>query len=307
METAIQAIGRRRWDIISTLWRSYLPDDLEELPAAYKPLSTDELLLETMNGVGAGGEFEDIADAPKFRTMIFEAARFAVERCLYFTSTAEKLAAAGAPTAAVTVAYLCMMFGSRGMQSLLGIHYCFYQNWTWLIDIWPGASETSSQGKPKDWTPRTFALKHAFRIGHELHWKIFIRIRSITTRLPLHDDPAGVLRRLRDHGSFSARRNAIHYNDAWPYADLYRLLNEIGPGVLPSGFAITEQDVDHDLKLAQMIAFCAAHMMLDVLSPLPKFKGYCTQLRGLLSAERHPLLNSGALAHIVANLGKAFL
>jgi hypothetical protein len=143
---------------------------------------------------------------------------------------------------------------------------------------------------------RLSALTHRQRIGHELHWKLFIRLRSVTTRLPLAGDAMGVLRRLRDHGSFSGHRNAIQYTDHWPYSDLYELLNEAELGLLPGGWDVTENNLDRDLKVAQLFAFCSAHMVLDVLSPFKKLKTYCDQFRLRLAPEWHPLMNSGALS-----------
>ena len=105
-----------------------------------------------------------------------------------------------------------------------------------------------------------------------------------------------VLRRLRDHGSFSAHRNDIHYNDRWPYPDLYELLSDAEIGLLPAGWDVDVDDLDHNLKVAQIFGFCSAHMLLDVLSPLPKFREYCERLKRWLSPDWHPILNAGALS-----------
>ena len=297
MDAVIQGIERRRWDIISERWRSYLPDRLDEMPDAYQAPTKENLLIDRMRGVGPSNVFDSIDDAPVIRTLIFEAARFCAERCLYFTRTAEQLAASGMPTAAVTVSYLGMLFGSRSMQGFLGVYYSFLENSTWLIDVWPGASETSSQGRLKEWAPRIDAIVNKQRMGHEHHWKLFIRLRAVTTRLPLDDGAMSVLRKLRSHGNFSAQRNDIQYNDKWPYLDLYQQLNEAEFGLLPSGWDVDEDDLDNNLKVAQIMAFCSAHMLLDVLMPLRKFNEYCAQLRLRLSPDWHPLLNAGALSN----------
>lgn len=305
MDNAIRKIERRRWDLLSSRWHSYLPDAINEMPDAFASLSDDELLLEKMRNIHSLDEFESIGDAPKLRTLIFEAGRFSAERCLYFTRTAEQLVSRGAPTAALTASYLGMIFGSRAIQSFLGIHYCLQDNRTWMVDVWSGASDSTSQGEPKDWTPRILALISARRISHEHHWKIFIRIRSVTTRLPLDDNAMGVFRRLKDHGSYSTRRNDIQYNDHWPYADLSERLVSAEIGVLPEKFDVTQKDLDCDLKVAEIMAFCSAAMLLDVLSPLPKFKNYCSQFKSRLSAEWHPLINIGALASGVEGLTRS--
>jgi hypothetical protein len=308
VENAIQNIGRRRWDVLSSRWRDYLPDVIAKMPKAYEAPAKDELVLERMRSIGSLNQFETIDDAPKIRTLIFEAGRFSVERCIYFTRTAEQLAAQGVPTAALTASYLGMMFGSRAMQSLLGIYYCFNQNSTWMIDVWSAASDATNQGRVIEWTPRILALVSNRRIGHEHHWKIFMRLRSVTTRLPVDDAAIGVLRRLQDHVNFSVRRNDVQYNDQWPYYDLYERfferLNGLDIGVLPERFDVTGNDKDYDLKAAQIFMYCAVAMLLDVLWPLPKFRSYCIQLKERLSAEWHPLINAGALAKDVAALAK---
>jgi hypothetical protein len=296
MDTVIQGIERRRWDVISERWRNYLPDRLDEMPNAYQAPAKESLLIDRMRGVGSSDVLHSIGDAPVIRTLIFEAARFCAERSLYFTRTAEQLAASGMPTASVTVSYLGMLFGSRSMQGFLGLYYCFFENSTWLIDVWPGASETSNQGRLKEWTPRIGAVINKQRMGHEHHWKLFIRLRAITTRLPLDDGAMSVLRKLKNHGSFSAQRNDVQYNDKWPYLDLYQRLNEAEFGLLPSGRDVDEDDSDHNLKVAQIMAFCSVHMLLDILIPLRKFNQYSAQLRRQLSPDWHPLLNAGALS-----------
>jgi hypothetical protein len=296
MDAVIQTIERRRWDILAERWRSYLPDSLGEMPGAFQAPAKDELLIDRMKGIGHGDSFSSIDDAPVIRTLIFEAARFCVERCLYFTRIAEHLAENGMPTAAVTSAYLSMIFGSRSLQGFLGIYYCFSREATWLIDIWPSASLTTSQGGVREWAPRIAAFISDRRIGHEHHWKLFIRLRSVTTRLPLNDNAMSVLRRLRDYGSFSSHRNDIQYNDHWPYHDLYQPLNEVEIGLLPAGWVVREQDLDHNLKIAQVLAFISARMLLDVLLPLRKFTDYCAEFRSRLTPDWHPLLSAGALS-----------
>jgi len=295
MDSAIQEIVRRRWDFISARWRNYLPDVLDEMPDAFQAPEKNEILVGRMKVIASSNQFEDVIDAPIVRTLIFEAARFCAERCLYFTRTTEQLVSVGTPTAAVTISYLAMVFGSRSIQSLLGIYYCFSENSTWLIDIWPGASDTTSQGRLREWEPCIAALVNRQRIGHEYHWKLFIRLRSVATRLPLDDNAMAALRRLRDHGSFSTQRNGIHYNDCWPYCDLYRRLNDAEIGILPDGWSVDEEQLDHTLKIAQIVAFCSAHMLLDVLSPLRKFRNYCAELKLRLGPDWHPLMNAGAL------------
>jgi hypothetical protein len=215
---------------------------------------------------------------------------------------AERLARNGTPTAAVTVAYLGMVFGSRTMQSLLGLHYCFSGNLTWVVDIWPNASATTSQGRLREWMPQIAAFINDRRIGHEHHWKLFIRLRSITTRLPLDDNALSVLRRLREHGSFSGHRNDIHYNDGWPYRDLYQYLDIADVGLLPAGWDVREQDLDHSLKVAQIMAYCSARMLLDILSPLRKFSDYCASFKQRLTSDWHPLMNAGALSDGLGHL-----
>jgi hypothetical protein len=296
MDNAIQAIGRRRWDIISERWRSYLPDILDDMPNAYQAPTKNDIFVDRMKGLASSDQFDEVADAPILRTLIFEASRFCTERCLYFTRTAEQLVSQGTPTAAITTSYLAMMFGSRSMQSLLGLYYCFEANSTWLVDVWPGASDTTSQGRLKEWVPRIVALIDERRIGHEHHWKLFIRLRAVATRLPLDDEAMAALRRLRDHGNFSNHRNRIHYNDYWPYRDLYQQLNDAEIGILPAGWNVDEEQLDHSLKIAQVMAFCSARMVLDVLSPLRKFREYCTQLKLRLGSDWHPLMNAGALS-----------
>ncbi|MGH9547807.1 MAG: hypothetical protein ACRD3W_00465 [Terriglobales bacterium] len=105
-----------------------------------------------------------------------------------------------------------------------------------------------------------------------------------------------VFRRFREHGSYSAQRNSIHYADLWPYEDLYGPLAQKEIGLLPDEFTVGEEDPDQCLKLAQMMAYCSAHMMMDVLGPLPKFADYCAKFRLRLFPEWHPLLSVGALA-----------
>ena len=258
-----------------------------------------------MRDVRSFDRFKSIGDAPKVRTLIFEAGRFSAERCLYFTRTAEQLVSRGVPTAALTASYLGMIFGSRAIQSFLGIYYCFQNNRTWMVNVWPGASDSTSQGDPKDWTPRILALISARRISHEHHWKIFIRVRSVTTRLPLEYNAMGVFRRLKNHWSYSSRRNDIQYNDLWPYADLNERLASVKIGVLPEKFDVTQEDLDCDLKVSQIMAFCSAAMLLDVLSPLPKFEAYCSQFKSRLTAEWHPLINTGALANDIEGLTRS--
>jgi hypothetical protein len=296
MDQAIREIQRRRWDIISERWRNYLPDGLDEMPRAFQAPAKEPLLADRMKAVRYSDGFDSIEDAPVIRTLVFEAARYCAERCLYFTRTAEQLAASGMPTAAVTVSYLGMLFGSRSMQGLLGVYYCFLENSTWLIDIWQGASETSSQGRLREWAPRIRAVVNKQRMGHEHHWKLFIRLRAVTTRLPLNDGAVAVLRKLQNHGEFSAQRNDVQYNDGWPYLDLHRRLIEAELGVLPPEWDFDDEDLDSNLKLAQIMAFCCAHMLIDVLGPLRKFNQYCIQLKLRLSPDLHPLLNVGALS-----------
>jgi hypothetical protein len=299
---AFQAISKRRWDLLAERWRNYLPAYLGEMPDAFQPPADDEVIKQRIKKITSEDKFESIEEAPVIRTLIFEAARFCADRCLYFTHTAENLADNGGPTAALTAGYLAMMFGARSLQSLLGVYYCFSENRTWLIDIWPKASETSSGGRTREWTPSSKALISKRRMGHEHHWKLFIRLRTITTRLPIEDDALIIFRRLKTHSSYSDQRNDIQYNDVWPYADLYQELTNTGIGILPQGWDIRHSDLDSNLKLAQILAFCSTAMLLSIVRPLPRFAAFSAALIERLAPERHPLMNSGALSAAIAQL-----
>lgn len=265
------------------------------MPSAFEPFVEDDALREKMNSLVTRDQFESLGDIPKIRTMTFEASRFSTERCLYFTGIAERLVAQGSPTAALGASYLGMIFGSRAIMALLGVSYCFHQNFTWMFDVWPGACELTSQGKRKHWEARISAMVGKLRFGHEQHWKLFIRLRSVAFQLPLDENEIGALRRIKDHSGFSSRRNSVQYADFWPYLDLTRLFIDTSIGLLPANFDIQQENLDHDLKFAQILALCASSMTLDVLSPLKRHSAYCLQLKSRLSPEWHPLLNAGGL------------
>ena len=76
MEAAIHSIGNRRWDILSSRWRGYLPDSLDQLPQSFERLSEDASIEDMMNNLTGVDQFEQIDEIPKIRTSIFEAARF---------------------------------------------------------------------------------------------------------------------------------------------------------------------------------------------------------------------------------------
>jgi hypothetical protein len=299
---AFQLISKRRWDILMERWRSYMPAQLADMPNAYQPLSNEQIVISRVQTVRAEDAFETVEDAPVIRTLIFETARFCAERSLYFTRIAENLVVSGQPTGALTASYLAMMFGARSVQCLLGIHYCYVKNQSWLIDCWPEASETTSQGRLRDWTAATRTLISNRRMGHEHHWKLFIRLRAITTRLPIEDNALAVFRRLKDHSSYSADRNDIQYNDRWPYPDLDQDYAQADIGILPADWDVRLGDFDHALKMAQILAFSSASMILSIVKPLPKFQEYSLELRQRLAPEWHPLMNLGALANALAQL-----
>ncbi|MGA8614986.1 MAG: hypothetical protein WB760_25580 [Xanthobacteraceae bacterium] len=302
LNDAFQAISKRRLDLLAERWRGYLPADIEDMPEAFQPPAEDEVVIDRFNRIASEDRFETIEDAPIIRTLVFEASRFCSDRCLYFTRSAERLAHNGAPTAALTAAYLAMMFGARSVQSLLGIYYCFSSDRTWVLDIWPDASETSSGGRTRDWMPSSFGLISKRRMGHEHHWKLFIRLRAITTRLPVEDGALAILRKLKTHGDYSTQRNDIQYNDVWHYGDLYGELTSLDIGLLPPNWDVNLSDLDCNLKVAQIFAFCSVAMLLSVLKPLPKFKGFVERLRGRLNREWHPVMNRGALHTALSEL-----
>jgi hypothetical protein len=300
--SAFQSISRRRWDFIAERWRGYLPAELKDMPEAYQFPVDDEVLAERMREVRDSDRFEALQDAPIIRTLVFESARFCGDRSLYFTRIAERLAQEGRPTASLTAAYLAMMFGARGVQNFLGLYYCFSANRTWLIDIWPDASEVTSQGQMRDWTPFLKALVSDRRMGHEHHWKLLMRLKGITTRLPIEEGALAIFRRMKNHSDYSDSRNSIQYGDHWPCPDLYNAAIQPGFGVLPVTWRIYSDDPDVDIKLAQILAFCSASMLLEIIKPLPKFRVYAAGFKERLSPEWHPILGTGALSAALSRL-----
>jgi hypothetical protein len=305
VDGAIKEIGKRRWDILSERWRGYIPFELSDLPQGYQPLLNDELFIESMRAIEDVGSFQQIEDIPKFRTLSFEAARFSMERCLYFSRVAESLIIHGTPTAALSCAYLAMWYGTRSIQIFLGVNYCFSGSRTWMIDFWPEASEVSSGGRQKEWVAKINGLVSNQRIGHEHHWKLFIRLRAVSTRLPIDDEGAAIIfRRLKSDENFSSRRNQIQYHDKWPYADMYDKVISGEIGILPKNFDFNIDDVDCDVKIAQLVAFCAAKMILEILAPLNKFREYSAKLKSRLTNDDHPILSAGGLSEQLRILSK---
>jgi hypothetical protein len=297
MEDAFENIGPRRWNLLQVHWRSYLPPQILDLPACFSPLTDDQLIVDRVGAILERNEFVSIDDYPKIRTSVFEMARFSMERALYFLASAEKLAGSGRLTAALTTSYLSMFFSARSIMAFLGVAYCYSKNSTWLVDVFEGASEITSQGKQKHWREDVRVLVSGQRMGHEHHWKLFIRMRAVGLRLPLDTLELSVLRKLKEHWSFSERRNALQYNDLWPLPDLLTPNQSAMFGLLNDPMMrVGSSDLDHDLKVAQILTLGAVSMVMDVIRPLAKHSAYKQSLQARLTPQSHPVLSSGLLS-----------